>query len=149
MPLAIRVNEAAFGVAKAHDHRHLVSGLERREHALLHDLAARSVLVSAGAGKKSERERARPSSLEASAGFRELSHGARDCRPGCPTGACFAAFAPSRGERLANGNTLVTYSMDGVIAEVSPAAALVQTLTFPGARFGYSTFRETLHGPPP
>jgi hypothetical protein len=51
-------------------------------------------------------------------------------------------------QRLGNGNTLVTYSTDGVIAEVSPTAALVQTLAYPSSQFGYSTFRETLYGPP-
>jgi hypothetical protein len=51
-------------------------------------------------------------------------------------------------QRLGNGNTLVTYSTKGVIAEVSPAAALVQTLTYASSQFGYATFRETLYGPP-
>jgi hypothetical protein len=49
-------------------------------------------------------------------------------------------------QRLPNGNTLVTYSTDGVIEEVTPAGDLVQTLS--AGSFGYVSFRETLYGPP-
>lgn len=50
-------------------------------------------------------------------------------------------------QRLPNGNTLVTYSTDGSIHEITPAKALVQSLEDAG-QLGYSTFRETLYGPP-
>jgi hypothetical protein len=49
-------------------------------------------------------------------------------------------------QRLPNGNTLVTYSTDGVIHEVSPTGDLVQALA--ARTFGYTNFRETLYGPP-
>jgi len=49
-------------------------------------------------------------------------------------------------QRLANGNTLVTFSTGGQIHEVSPTGAVVQTIT--ANYFGYSNFRETLYGPP-
>lgn len=49
-------------------------------------------------------------------------------------------------ERLSNGNTLITYSDTGVIQEVTPEKALVQSLT--AESLGYSSFRETLYGPP-
>jgi hypothetical protein len=55
-------------------------------------------------------------------------------------------------QRLPNGNTLVVYSQDGVIREVSPAGAVVQTIgRDPGdltSQFGYADFRQTLYGPP-
>ncbi|HEY3496637.1 MAG TPA: hypothetical protein VGK73_18185, partial [Polyangiaceae bacterium] len=50
-------------------------------------------------------------------------------------------------QRLPNGNTLVTYSTDGSIHEITPAKELVQSLG-DAAQLGYSTFRETLYGPP-
>ena len=49
-------------------------------------------------------------------------------------------------QRLPNGNTLITYSTDGVILEVDPSWATVQTLT---GSYGYADWRETLYGPPP
>jgi hypothetical protein len=49
-------------------------------------------------------------------------------------------------QRLPNGNTLVTYSTAGVIQEVTPPGDLVQTIT--DGTFGYTSFRETLYGPP-
>lgn len=52
-------------------------------------------------------------------------------------------------ERLPNDNTLVTYSDDATIHEVSPFSELVQTLTaVTNTWFGYVSFRETLYGPP-
>jgi hypothetical protein len=48
-------------------------------------------------------------------------------------------------QRLPNGNTLITYSTDGVILEVDPSWAMVQTLT---GSYGYADWRETLYGPP-
>jgi len=50
-------------------------------------------------------------------------------------------------QRLPNGNTLVTYSTDGTIHEISPTRELVQSLSI-GGQFGYTSFRETLYGPP-
>jgi hypothetical protein len=50
-------------------------------------------------------------------------------------------------QRLPNGNTLVTYSTEGTIHEISPTGDLVQSLSFAG-QFGYASFRETLYGPP-
>jgi hypothetical protein len=57
-------------------------------------------------------------------------------------------------QRLPNGNTLITYSIDGEMREVSPAGEVVQTITSGtlfGAHpwFGYADFRQTLYGPPP
>ncbi len=49
-------------------------------------------------------------------------------------------------QRLPNGNTLITYSTDGVILEVDPSWATVQTLT---GSYGYADWRATLYGPPP
>ncbi len=58
-------------------------------------------------------------------------------------------------QRLPNGNTLVVYSTDGVMHEVSEAGEIVQTLkadapdgTSLYTDFGYANFRETLYGPP-
>ena len=52
-------------------------------------------------------------------------------------------------ERLANGNTLVTYSSFGVLHEVSPTGELVQELQWePSAAVGYVTKRASLYGPP-
>ena len=48
-------------------------------------------------------------------------------------------------QRLPNGNTLVTYSLDGKIVELDPAWNLVQTFT---VRVGYSSWRPTLYGAP-
>ncbi|HSY39740.1 MAG TPA: arylsulfotransferase family protein [Polyangia bacterium] len=48
-------------------------------------------------------------------------------------------------QRLPNGNTLITYSTSGVILEVDPSWATVQTLS---GSYGYADWRETLYGPP-
>lgn len=49
--------------------------------------------------------------------------------------------------RRPNGNTLVTYSTNGSIDEVTPAGEVLQSLDL-AAELGYSDFRETLYGPP-
>jgi hypothetical protein len=49
-------------------------------------------------------------------------------------------------QRLPNGNTLVTFSLDTSVHEIDPSGALVQQIDGPG---GYSEWRETLYGPPP
>jgi hypothetical protein len=49
-------------------------------------------------------------------------------------------------QRLPNGNTLATYSTQGVIHEVNPAGELVQSMTT--SSLGYADFRESLYGPP-
>jgi hypothetical protein len=49
-------------------------------------------------------------------------------------------------QRLPNGNTLITFSTDGEIREVSPSGAVVQTIN--ANYFGYSNYRESLYGPP-
>jgi len=48
-------------------------------------------------------------------------------------------------QRLPGGNTLVTYSVEGKIVELDPAWNEVQTFS---GRFGYSSWRPTLYGPP-
>lgn len=50
-------------------------------------------------------------------------------------------------QRLPNGNTLVTYSNNGDIVEVTPNGMVVQS--FSTSSFGYSMFRESLYGAPP
>jgi hypothetical protein len=57
-----------------------------------------------------------------------------------------ASFVLGDVQRLPNGNTLVIYSVGGIIEEVSPTGDLVQTLR--ADTFGYANFRETLYGPP-
>lgn len=53
-------------------------------------------------------------------------------------------------ERLANGNTLVVYSSEGTIHEVSPDNQLVQEVAWNlGGIIGYAMKRETLYGAPP
>jgi len=49
-------------------------------------------------------------------------------------------------QRLPSGNTLITFSTDGSIREVSPSGAVVQTID--ANYFGYSNYRESLYGPP-
>jgi hypothetical protein len=49
-------------------------------------------------------------------------------------------------QRLPNGNTLVTFSNDGLIEEVDPSSRVVQSLAAPW--FGYAEWRATLYGPP-
>lgn len=53
-------------------------------------------------------------------------------------------------QRLDDGNTLVTYSVAGVVHEIGPDGALVRSFETPvGGAFGYATFRTSLYGPPP
>jgi hypothetical protein len=49
-------------------------------------------------------------------------------------------------QRLANGNTLITFSNTGTIQELSPAWTVVQTLKV--SSLGYSEWRQTMYGPP-
>jgi hypothetical protein len=58
-------------------------------------------------------------------------------------------------QRLPNGNTLVVYSTDGVMQEVTADGDVVQNYTadappntWPLGSFGYANFRETLYGAP-
>ncbi|MBN2194022.1 MAG: hypothetical protein JW751_14500 [Polyangiaceae bacterium] len=52
--------------------------------------------------------------------------------------------------RLSNGNTLITYSNQGVILEVNHAKDLVREIRTSGATgLGYVVRRRTLYGPPP
>jgi hypothetical protein len=50
-------------------------------------------------------------------------------------------------QRLPNGDTLVTVSTATIIQEVTPAGDVVQSLSSDG-QFGYTSFRESLYGPP-
>jgi hypothetical protein len=50
-------------------------------------------------------------------------------------------------QRLPNGNTLVTFSNNGLIEELDPSWNVVQTLSV--SALGYTDWRETLYGPPP
>jgi hypothetical protein len=53
-------------------------------------------------------------------------------------------------QRLANGNTLVTFSTQGVIHEVDASGALVQSLSFgTSGATGYVIKRPTMYGPAP
>lgn len=53
-------------------------------------------------------------------------------------------------QRLTNGNTLVTYSSNGVMHEVDADGKLVQSRSWAlGAGLGYVMRRPTLYGPPP
>jgi hypothetical protein len=53
-------------------------------------------------------------------------------------------------QRLPGGNTLVTYSNDGLIQELDPQRNVVLEIDGGGSNsFGYSLWRETLYGPPP
>lgn len=53
-------------------------------------------------------------------------------------------------QRLDNGNTLVTYSWEGVIHEVDVRGQLVQSMSWPlGGALGYTMRRPSLYGPPP
>lgn len=49
-------------------------------------------------------------------------------------------------QRLPNGNTVITYSNNGVIHEVDPDGELVQSFTTDS--LGYTQHRPTLYGPP-
>ena len=50
-------------------------------------------------------------------------------------------------QRLPNGNTLVTFSNNGLIQELDSSWKVVQSLS--AGSFGYADWRETLYGPPP
>ncbi len=50
-------------------------------------------------------------------------------------------------QRLSNGNTLVTYSNQGIIHEIDASGNLVQTFTI--SALGYAMHRKSLYGPPP
>jgi hypothetical protein len=50
-------------------------------------------------------------------------------------------------QRLANGNTLITYCNAGVVHEVDEAGQLLQEWTF-GGSMGYVEHRRSLYGPP-
>lgn len=50
-------------------------------------------------------------------------------------------------QRLPNGNTIITYSNSGTIVEVDSGKNEIQRFTT--GSLGYTTFRETLYGPPP
>jgi hypothetical protein len=53
-------------------------------------------------------------------------------------------------QRLDNGNTVVAFSVQGIIHEVDPEGNLVQEMVWPiGGAFGYIVKRQTLYGPPP
>lgn len=53
-------------------------------------------------------------------------------------------------QRLENGNTLVTYSTQGVVHEVNADREVVQSIVWPlGGALGYATKRASLYGPPP
>lgn len=58
----------------------------------------------------------------------------------------YATFSLGDVQRLSNGNTLITYSERGIIVELAPDDRLVRELH--GGELGYTTFRETLYGPP-
>lgn len=52
-------------------------------------------------------------------------------------------------QRVPGGNTLVTYSLSGVIHDVAADNSLAQTFTTLLSGFGYLSYRPTLYGPPP
>jgi hypothetical protein len=53
-------------------------------------------------------------------------------------------------QRLPGGNTLVTYSNDGVIKEIDPQRNVVLEINGSNnARFGYALWTDSLYGPPP
>ena len=53
-------------------------------------------------------------------------------------------------QRLPNGNTLVTFSAQGVIHELDPDGKVVETTTLAlGDAIGYTMKRTSLYGPPP
>jgi hypothetical protein len=51
-------------------------------------------------------------------------------------------------QRLPNGNTLITYSEDGIIQEISGNGEPVQTFAFSQQVPGYVSWRSSLYGPP-
>lgn len=54
-------------------------------------------------------------------------------------------------QRLANGNTLVTYSTGGEVREISASGSVLQTIKVSGSGnlIGFSEKRKSLYGPPP
>lgn len=62
-----------------------------------------------------------------------------------PQGRSSGAFGDV--QRLPNGNTLVTYSTQGVIHEIDSNATLLREISTDP--LGYSQHRKTLYGPPP
>jgi hypothetical protein len=52
-------------------------------------------------------------------------------------------------QRLPGGNTLVTYSNDGVMHEIDAQRNVVLEIDAGSSRFGYALWRESLYGPPP
>jgi hypothetical protein len=53
-------------------------------------------------------------------------------------------------QRLANGNTIVAFSTQGVLQEVDAQGTLLQEIVWPlGGAYGYIHKRPTLYGPPP
>jgi hypothetical protein len=53
-------------------------------------------------------------------------------------------------QRLDNGNTMITYSTQGILYEVDSSSNIVQSIEWPiGGAVGYSMKRTTLYGPPP
>jgi hypothetical protein len=52
-------------------------------------------------------------------------------------------------QRLPGGNTLVTYSNDGLIREIDAQRNVVLEIDGGNSSFGYSLWRESLYGPPP
>ncbi len=53
-------------------------------------------------------------------------------------------------QRLANGNTVIAYSAQGLMHEVDAEGNLLQEIVWPlGAAFGYIVKRDSLYGPPP
>ncbi len=53
-------------------------------------------------------------------------------------------------QRLANGNTLITYSSAGIIQQLDPSGQLLQELTYPiGTTVSYAVKRGSLYGGPP
>ena len=51
-------------------------------------------------------------------------------------------------QRLPRGNTLATYSVNGVIEEIDPDGKVVLRIGASSSRFGYVDWRPTLYGPP-
>jgi hypothetical protein len=52
-------------------------------------------------------------------------------------------------QRLPGGNTLITYSNEGIIQEIDAQRNVVLEIDAGDPSFGYSLWRETLYGPPP
>ena len=53
-------------------------------------------------------------------------------------------------QRLDNGNTLITYSTQGILYEVDSSSTIVQSIEWPiGGAVGYAMKRATLYGAPP